>query len=266
MQLDLFEQFGNAGTVYQTAVTEVLGEAKSDKTLVSLAQRKIMQQNKFFFIFKDKTLEEIEEIHKSRSGYYFKRSNTAEGSQRLSEWYSAMFTGQTMALEQAYRGVDERFLETQKGEFYLEDKKGVRTKIQFIFAPDYFGSKNRTTIPTHHLEFRSETPNEISETGYRSHFIQYVPYGKVEDFNDFLIKILRHHFKIKSNIIFENQEFGFGEEKGEQLFEVQLFCQECGEMNFKLEEDCPSCGMFLLEDDEAEDYEFYEEEEICCVR
>lgn len=265
MQLDLFEQFGSLGTVYQTAMAVVSDGAKADKTLVSNAQRRIMQQNKFFFIFRDKTLEEIEEIHKSRSGYYFKRSNTAEGSRQLSEWYSAMFTGQTIALERAYRAVDERFLERQKGEFYLEDKKGNKTNIQFIFAPDHFGSESRTTIPTHHLEFRSETPNEISETGYRSHFIQYVPYGEVEDFNDFLIKILRHHFKIKSNIIFENQEFGFGEETGEQPFEVQLFCQECGEMNFKLEEDCPSCGMSLLEDNEAEDYEFEEEDELCAI-
>lgn len=266
MQLDLFEQFGNSGTIYQSSYTEEIeaqAQVRGGKTIVSKAHHRIMQQNPFAFVFRGKTLEEIEAIHKSKSGYYFKRSNTPQGAHRLSEWYSAMFAGQAIALEEAYRAVDARFIETQNGEFYLEDKKGIKTLVRFEFSPNYFGTENSTTVPTPHLEFRTDVPTEISETGYRSHFLQYIPYQEVNDFNDFLIKILRHHLKVKSNVIFENKEYGFGEELkvDSANWEIKLFCDECGEENLELSEECPSCGMNLVEEDfETEYFEEFEEE------
>ncbi|HRH40077.1 MAG TPA: hypothetical protein PKY82_00430 [Pyrinomonadaceae bacterium] len=248
MQLNLFGEINDSGTVYKPVYTEDIGEEDFGKSLVSKAQRLILKQNPFAFMFRDKTLEEIEAIHKSKSSYYYKRSNTPEGSHRLSEWYWAMWAGQTIALEKAYCEVDERFLENQEGEFYLEDKKGKKTLVKFVFTPDNFGKERRTTLPVPHLEFKADVPTEFSETGYLSHFLQFIPFGQVQDFDDFLIQILRHHLKVTSNIIFENKDYGFIEtpKTSGTKIEVQLFCNECGETNFKMEEDCPSCGISLI--------------------
>ena len=138
MQLGLFENLpATAPFIYQspTFSTDESFAPNNEPTLVSKAQRLTMQNNKFAHIFRGKTYAQIQEIHDTLSSHYYKKSSQSQkGAQDLSEWYSAMFAFETLALEQEYKRLDMRFCEIQEGKFYLIEVDGTEHKISFTFA------------------------------------------------------------------------------------------------------------------------------------
>ena len=142
-----------------------------EKTILTDKQRRISTENPFFGFFDqlapEKIVSEVFEVGKFYS---------------LSEHplLEAFYTAQTIALENIYRELDSRFLDICEGSFQLTTADGASQKIRFRYEPDYyvFDKRERCKTPTPRLEFFSDEPSIISNTGYRNEFMQCVPYWK----------------------------------------------------------------------------------------
>lgn len=223
-------------------------------TFVSMRQREILRSSPFASFVRGKSLEEIAELDKTVGHELYRKSDGATGMRRLNEWRDAANAARTVALEAEYRKVDERFCSPGNGVFYLIGKDGRETAVGYKYSPFYFDSTPyRTGTPVHHLEFKSEGATEVSETGYRSHFLTFVPYSDVKDFADFIVKILRLHLKVTEKIVFEGADFIFDESllPAPKPKKKKTECGICGE---RLGDggNCLDCAGLDYEDDGGE--------------
>lgn len=174
----------------------------TEPTFVSPAQREMMEKSRYAFYFRGKTFDQIQKIHQKLSPEFYRKSRQSpEGERNLTEWYRCMWSAETIALEDTYRQIDERFLEPQTGEFWLIGKN--RIKVGYTYDPCLcFNSQSRLAIPSPHFVFRTDEPSAISETGYCSHFLTLIPYWAVTSLEDLLTQIVATHFKIKKRVSF----------------------------------------------------------------
>ena len=162
-----------------TGVEDIYPESK----LLTDIQRVIIRDSPYFHFFKDKTLAEIEKIHKKSSPKMFAESHKSEQSAKaLSDWYNAMFSGETLAIEQEYLKRDERYLGTFEGDFNLFDAAGKVYKLNFTFELD----KGGITVPKVNLRFHSEGATPISSTGFRSYLNSTALIDGVKKIEDFI--------------------------------------------------------------------------------
>ena len=229
-----------------------IAEAVSDAPVfVTPYQRYVLETNPYARFLRGKTLDEINSIGKPIIKELFKKKDkSAKNERKYDEFLEAEWSVQTEALEKIYRALDERFCYREEGVFTLIDKHGNPQIIEYSYDPFHFFTPTSVTPPVHHLEFRSNKPcepNEISETGYRSHFFINVPFYEVGNFADFLIKTLRLALGVKSTIVFEGVCYEFVpsewfKEKPKQT-KKKKYCPECnGILNSWGE--CEDCGFF----------------------
>ena len=143
-----------------------------DSVFVSSEQRKISEKNPYFKLFSEKSLEDLgANDHETNKTYY------APDKHPILE---AFWTAQTIALEQLYLALDERFLRPYSGSFQIGREDGTLQQINYEFEPDYHVSdKPRKTPPRPRLQFFSEEASPISCTGYRNEFLNIIPFSKV---------------------------------------------------------------------------------------
>jgi hypothetical protein len=170
-------------------------ETKHDTGFISAVQKYLAETEPLFFIFKNKTLDEIEAVDKANAKKYSK------GKQQ-SLYISLYWTAQTIALEKIYRELDERFLDDYSGKFWLR-VKGELQEVRFDYAPSFnFKNPHRTTVPNPHIEFHTVKNSPLTSTGYKSHFINNVPFSVVRTMEEFIELIVKEHFKVKEEFLF----------------------------------------------------------------
>ena len=198
-QLSLFD-FINAAA--ETAAPSIaappspdIAELEISSGFVSPAQKQLAVNEPMFFQFKNKSLEEIEAIDKAQTKKF---SNT----KKFSLWCSLLWTAQTFALEKIYRELDERFLDDYSGRFWLR-VNGELQEVRFDYAPSFnFKNPTRTTVPSPHVEFHTVKKSPLTETGYKSHFLNNVPFTVVRSIEEFIELIVKDHFKVKAEFLF----------------------------------------------------------------
>ena len=82
------------------------------------------------------------------------------------------------------------------------------TDINWEFKNDSF-SKTQKQLGCPHLEFKSETPNAITETGYKSHFFngeELEKYNSIKDFINALIPEFKKDMPEKMDHVKSKQE------------------------------------------------------------
>lgn len=252
--------FSHSGT---TAAGAATAPEKPILSFVTGRQLEVLRTSPYAQFVRGKSLEDLRALADSFGTKLWKnRDKSAAAARRLEEWRTALSSAQTVALETEYRKVDERFCSPENGVFFLVGAGGTETAVGYKFHPFYFDqSGNRTGTPCHHIEFKSEVPTEISETGYRSHFFGNVPFSSVKSFSDFLIQMLRIALKVQATIVFEAITYEFDA----SLLPVpapkrkKSNCPECAD---PLDRDgkCLDCD-FTVGDEDDDDNDFIEDDE-----
>jgi hypothetical protein len=198
-QLSLFDFITAAGET----IPVIAGEPQTEKVatvvssgFVSVAQKHLAENEPMFFQFKNKTLEEIDRIDNAQTKRF---SNT----DKFSLWCSLLWTAQTFALEKIYRELDERFLDDYSGKFWIREGDGKIHEARFDYAPSFnFKNPTRTLVPSPHIEFHTAKNSPITSTGYKSHFINCVPFADVSTMEEFIEFLVKEHFKVKADVSF----------------------------------------------------------------
>lgn len=252
----LFDQPSPTAEIERTATIAPTATAASTPSFVTERQRELMRASPYASFVRGKTLEEIKAIDDDFGNKLYKKRDTADGERRLELWRNTVSSARTIALEIEYKKIDERFCSPEKGIILLIGKHGEKTTVSYKFSPYYFDRDGgRTHTPVHHLEFKSETPTEISETGYRSHFFGFVPYAHVRNFADFMIQMLRIHLNVTAPIVLEGQRYEF--DASILPTKTKPKNRKCPECSFKMKADeCPNCGYFDGADEEDFDEDF----------
>lgn len=150
-----------------------------DSNFVSSAQRKIVRENPYFSLFSDKTLGQLGGSDQNDCQTFFNHNRHP--------LLEAFWTAQTIALEKLYNALDARFLRPYSGSFHIMREDGTVQEICYKFEPDYKPSdKPRTTPPRPRLQFFSDAPSPISNTGYLNHFMECVPFTLVSSMEELI--------------------------------------------------------------------------------
>lgn len=149
-----------------------------EKTILTDKQRRTQAENPFFAFFAEATPESLVSESIKVGKYYF------DEHPLLAAFYAA----QTIALEKIYRELDARFLDVYEGAFQLTVASGEAQTIRFRFNPDYYvcEKRERTQTPKPHLEFTSEDASIISNTGFRSEFMDCLPFWKARTIEELI--------------------------------------------------------------------------------
>lgn len=247
--------FGGAGSDSMPEKPPVSADAPSVKiekfvpklSFVTRTQREQLISNPYASFLRGKTLEEISIVDKDLGSKLYKKSKTKEGEEKLETYRKAYYSAITIATEALLTAVDERFIHHETGLLFFVVENGLKQIVRYNYSPYYFervDNQYRTHTPTLHLEFRSEKPNPISETGYFSHFFGQIPIDDVTSFGDFLIKQIRYARKVKSTIIFEGKIYEFNPAEFPLLADKKKTKrQRCRNCRSKLDSygDCPKC-------------------------
>ncbi|HLM61929.1 MAG TPA: hypothetical protein VK308_14080 [Pyrinomonadaceae bacterium] len=272
-QLNFFQMFDkppapaaptvSASRTQGTATAAATAKEEAVLSFVTSRQLEVLKTSPYAQFVRGKSLGELQKLQNSFDTKLWKnRDKSPADARRLEEWRTAFSSAQTVALESEYKKVDERFCRRENGFFHLVSKDGTETAVGYRYDPFHFDTLNtRTGTPTHHIEFKSEVPNEISSTGYRSNFFSAVPFSEVKNFADFLVHMLRMAFKVQATIVFEgvNYEFDASLIPAPAPKRKKSNCPECGD---RLDRDgqCLDCDYTVGENDE-EDEDFIEEED-----
>lgn len=195
--------FGSLGDSLEPAENKAVGIKINpvilrDLTIgfVSPAQKHIAAENPYFFQFKNRTLEEIEELDNLYGKKFYQTA-------KHRDWLNAYWTAQTIALEKLYAARDVKFLDRYSAKFWLVANDGKAQEVCFDHSPClFFATPTRVTVPNPHIEFRTEEPSPISETGYRSHFLNCIPFNEVSSMEELITLIVKKHLSINAEIIF----------------------------------------------------------------
>lgn len=246
MQLGLFDNL--QPSEQQTVVFSIDAEdAEFVPSFVSKAQLELTKSHPLAFMFKGKTLEEIDQIDKNHVKVQFRKSNAQGDNSYINQWHSLVSAFQTLVCEQEYLKTDKRFTQITTGSFSIIKENGQVSEIHFSYNPNFFDRTGTSTVfPAHHIEFRSDAPSPISETGYRSHFIRIIPFHCVESFEDFLIQLLRIQFKITNTIVLKDKSYEFIAEDYPILTVKKSVtptkCPECETKGYTESNGCDECG------------------------
>ena len=142
---------------------------------VSEKQREIVNNHPLRGLFLGKGLEAVAPNDQSlfpeqATGNILKHLNYS------TKWDEIATSFLAVLVESAYKQVDERFITNQTGNFQIIGEEGQVFDITYTYKPNYHENPQRLAFPQHHLYFVSDGGNPLTETGYLSHFFQYVPY------------------------------------------------------------------------------------------